>query len=253
MLTFTEQQLMAWITPVLWPFLRTLALFSSAPVLSVRSIPVRAKIGLAFFVALAAQVSMPAPPAIGFESAGFLAAVVQQLVVGLAIGFAVRLVFAAIEYAGELIGLQMGLGFAAFFDPGSGGQTNAVSRLFGTTVSLLFVVINGHLVLIAAVIESFHAFPVSAEPMAFLHAVQLHTLGAEVFRIGVWIALPIMAMLLFINLILGVITRVAQQMNIFAIGFPITLSVGLVGVLAILPLLEQPFTVALEQMLSRFQ
>ena len=123
--------------------------------------------------------------------------------------------------------------------------TGARRRL--TVESLLY------LVLIAAVVQSFHAFPVSAEPMAFLHTVQMHTLGAEVFKLGVWIALPIMAMLLFVNLVLGVISRVAQQMNIFAIGFPITLSVGLLGVVVTLPLLEKPFTMAVEQMLSRFQ
>ena len=253
MLTFTDQQLMAWITPILWPFLRTLALFTSAPVLSMRSTPARVKIALAFFIAVASQVSMPTPPPISLDSPELFAVIVQQVLIGISIGFAVRIVFAAIEFAGELIGLQMGLGFAAFFDPTSGGQTNAVSRVFGATVSLLFIVINGHLVLIAAVVQSFHAFPVSAEPMAFLHTVQMHTLGAEVFKLGVWIALPIMAMLLFVNLVLGVISRVAQQMNIFAIGFPITLSVGLLGVVVTLPLLEKPFTMALEQMLSRFQ
>ncbi|MCM5679366.1 flagellar biosynthetic protein FliR [Schlegelella sp. S2-27] len=253
MLTFTDQQLMAWITPILWPFLRTLALFTSAPVLSMRSTPVRVKVALAFFIALASQVSMPPPPPISLESPELFAVIVQQLVIGITIGFTVRLVFAAIEFAGELIGLQMGLGFASFFDPSSGGQTNALSRVFGATVSLLFIVINGHLILIAAVIQSFHAFPVSPEPMAFLHAVQAHRLGAEVFKIGVWIALPIMAMLLFVNLVLGVISRVAQQMNIFAIGFPITLSVGLLGAVVSLPLLEKPFTMALEQMLAHFQ
>lgn len=253
MIGFTDQQLMAWLSPVLWPFLRVLALFTSAPVLSMRAIPVRVKIALAFFVALASQVSMPAMPVIALDSAAAWATVVQQVVIGLAIGFAVRLVFAAVEFAGELVGLQMGLGFAAFFDPTAGGQTNAVSRFFGATVTLLFVVINGHLVLIAATIQSFHAFPVGPDPLAFLAAVPLHTLGAEIFKLGLWIALPILAMLLFVNLVLGVVSRVAQQLNVFAVGFPITIGVGLVGIVLTLPLLEPPFTMALEQMLARFQ
>ncbi|HWP20388.1 MAG TPA: flagellar biosynthetic protein FliR [Burkholderiaceae bacterium] len=253
MIAFTDQQLMAWITPILWPFLRVLALFTTAPVLSMRAIPVRVKIGLAFLIALASQVSLPPMPVVPLDSAAALATVAQQVVIGLSIGFAVRLVFAAVEFAGELVGLQMGLGFASFFDPTTGGQTNAVSRFFGATVSLLFVVINGHLVLTAAVIQSFHAFPVGPEPLAFLEAVRLHVYGAEIFKLGLWIALPILAMLLFVNLVLGVIARVAQQLNIFAVGFPITIGVGLLGVLLTLPLLEQPFTMAIEQMLSRFQ
>ena len=86
MIGFTDQQLMAWLSPVLWPFLRVLALFTSAPVLSMRAIPVRVKIALAFFVALASQVSMPAMPVIALDSATAWATVVQQVVIGLAIG-----------------------------------------------------------------------------------------------------------------------------------------------------------------------
>ena len=145
-------------------------------------------------------------------------------------GFAVRIVFTAVEFAGEIIGLQMGLNFAAFFNPMTASSDTAVSRFFGVSVAWLFIVIGGHLMLIAAVVQSFTAFPVSAEPFAFLRAVEPHRWGAEIFSLGLWIALPMVAMLLFTNLVLGVISRVAQQMNIFAIGFPITLGVGLIGV-----------------------
>jgi len=162
-------------------------------------------------------------------------------------------VFAAIEYAGELIGLQMGLNFAAFFDPISASQSTAVSRLFGTMASLLFVVMNGHLLLTAAVIQSFTVFPVGGSSGGFLAALQPQVWGAEVFRLGLWIALPIVTMLLFVNLVLGVISRVASQMNVFAIGFPITLAVGLVGITLTLPMMEAPFTMALERMLGQFQ
>jgi flagellar biosynthetic protein FliR len=120
-------------------------------------------------------------------------------------------------------------------------------------VSWLFIVINGHLLLIAAVVQSFQAFPVGPEPFAFLRAVQPQLWGAEIFRLGLWIALPMVAMLMFTNLVLGIVSRVAQQMNVFTIGFPITLSVGLLGVLLTLPMMSAPFTMALEQMLTHFQ
>jgi flagellar biosynthetic protein FliR len=94
---------------------------------------------------------------------------------------------------------------------------------------------------------------VAGDPFAFLRAIEPQRWGAEIFRLGLWIALPLVAMLLFVNLVLGVISRVAQQMNVFAIGFPITLGVGLVGVLVTLPLMETPFTMALETMLAQFQ
>ena len=253
MLTFTEAQVLAWVTPILWPFIRILALFSALPVIAQRSVPMRLRIGLAFLVAFCAQATLPAIAPIELASAAGALAVLQQVLIGVSLGFAVRIVFTAVEYAGEIIGLQMGLNFAAFFSPMTGGEQTAVSRFFGVTVAWLFMVTGGHLLLIAAVAQSFTAFPVSAEPFAFLRAVEPHRWGAEIFSLGLWIALPLVAMLLFTNLVLGIVSRVAQQMNIFAIGFPITLGVGLVGILLTLPLMQMPFTMALERMLTHFQ
>ena len=179
--------------------------------------------------------------------------VLQQVLVGVSLGFAVRIVFTAVEFAGELVGLQMGMNFATFFSPMSGGEQTTVSRFYGISIAWLFIVSGGHLLVIAAVVQSFTAFPVASDPFAFLRQVEPQRWGAEVFRLGLWIALPLVAMLLFANLVLGVISRVAQQMNVFAIGFPITLGVGLVGVLVTLPLMETPFTMALERMLALFQ
>ena len=253
MLTFTDAQVLAWITPLLWPFLRVLALFGALPVFAQRGVPMRVRVALAFLIAFCAQATLPTMPVIELDSAAGFLTIAQQLIIGISLGFAVRIVFSAVEFAGELIGLQMGLNFAGFFNPMTGGEATATSRFFGVSVSWLFIVINGHLLLIAAVVQSFQAFPVGPEPFAFLRAVQPHVWGADVFRLGLWIALPLIAMLLFVNLVLGVISRVAQQMNVFAIGFPITLSVGLVGILLTLSTMEQPFTMALEKLLSHFQ
>ena len=253
MLTFTEAQVLAWVSPLLWPFLRILALFSALPVMGQRNVPMRLRVSLAFLIALCAQATLPAMPVIPLDSGPAMLAIAQQVLIGVSLGFAVRIVFAAIELGGEIVGLQMGMNFAGFFNPMTGGEATAVSRFFGVMVSWLFLVIGGHLLLINAVVQSFQAFPVSAEPFAFLRALQPQAWGAEVFRLGLWIALPLVAMLLFVNLVLGIISRVAQQMNIFAIGFPITVSVGLIGVLLTLPMMQVPFTMALEQMLAHFQ
>ena len=253
MLTFTEAQILAWITPVIWPFLRVLALLGTLPVIGQRMVPARARVALAMLIAVCAQASLPPIPPIPLDSAVTFLVVLQQIVIGVSLGFAVRIVFAAVEFAGELVGLQMGLNFAGFFDPGTGGQTTAVSRFFGVTVSWLFVVTGGHLLVIAGVMQSFHSFPVGPEPFAFVRESLPHRWGAEVFAIGLWIALPMVAMLLFVNLVMGIASRVAQQLNLFAIGFPITLTVGLVGVLLTLPMMQAPFTMALERMLQHFQ
>jgi flagellar biosynthetic protein FliR len=253
MLTFTEADVLGWVTPILWPFLRVLALFGALPVIGQAGVPMRVRIGLAFLIAFCAQASIPTMPVVALDSAAGMLVVLQQVLIGLSLGFAVKIVFVAVEYAGEIIGLQMGLNFAAFFNPMSGGEETAVSRFFGISVSWLFIVSGGHLLVIAAVVQSFSAFPVGNDPFAFLRAVEPQRWGAEIFSLGLWLALPLVAMLLFTNLVLGVIARVAQQMNIFAIGFPITLGVGLVGVLLTLPLMGAPFTMALERMLENFR
>ena len=253
MLTFTEAQLMAWVSPVLWPFLRVLAMFSAAPVFSTRAIPLRTRVGLAFLVALSAQAALPEQPVIGMNSREAYGVVVQQVGVGLAIGFAVRLVFVAIEMAGETVGLQMGLNFASFFDPMSNSQKSTVARFFGDLAMLLFVVINGHLMVLLAVIESFRRFPLDGHFIDAVMHMRLHELGGALFASALWIALPMIALLLFVNLTLGFISRVAPQMNIFAVGFPVTISVGLLGIAATLPLLEQPLMALLERAIDIFQ
>ena len=253
MVSLTEAQILGWITPLLWPFIRALALFTSLPVLGTRTVPTRVRIGLAAFVSLAAQASLPASVDVPLDSPLAFMLVLQQMVIGLALGFSVRVVFAAVEFAGEVIGLQMGLNFAGFFDPVSAASGTATSRFFGTTIAWLFVVSGGHLLVIAALVQSFDAFPVGPEPFAFLKTVQPQRWGSEIFALGLWIALPLVAMLLLVNLVLGLISRVAAQINVFSVGFPVTLGVGLVGMLLTLPAMQQPFTVALERMLSFFR
>ncbi|WP_377161288.1 flagellar biosynthetic protein FliR [Roseateles sp. UC29_93] len=253
MISFSEAQLLAWINPILWPFIRTLALFAGMPVFSQRQVPARVRIGLALFIAVAAQPSLPAMPVIPLDSLPqILTVTAQQLLIGLSMGFAVRVVFAALEFAGELIGLQMGLNFAGFFDPSTGSQGTSTSRFLGSMVAFLFVAINGHLMLINSLVESFQAFPVGEEPFRFLRIAQPQVWGAEIFRMGLWIALPLITMLMFVNLVLGIISRVAPQLNVFSVGFPLTVSIGLVGLVATLPLMHQPFMIALERMLAAF-
>ncbi|MCO4094016.1 MAG: flagellar biosynthetic protein FliR [Acidovorax sp.] len=252
MITFSEAQIMGWLSPILWPFLRVLAVFSVAPVFSMRAVPMRVKIGLAFLVALCAQAVLVDQPVISVNGPDALAAVAQQVAIGLAIGFTVRLVFAAVELAGEIIGLQMGLNFASFFDPTSNAQVSAVARFFGHMAVLLFVVINGHLLILMAVIKSFDRFPVNGNFLQSLAQMRLHEIGASLFSSALWIALPMIALLMFVNLTLGIISRVAPQMNIYAVGFPVTLTVGMLGIAATLPMLEQPVLALMRQAIDFF-
>lgn len=252
MITFSEAQLMAWVSPVFWTFLRVLAVFSSAPIFSARSVPMRTRVALAFLIALCAQAGLAEQEVIALTDPRAFGVVVQQVVVGLAIGLAVRIVFSAVEMAGEVIGLQMGLNFASFFDPASNAQVSAVARFFGNISMLLFVVINGHLMVLMAVVKSFDSFPVGGNFLQAIGQMRLHELGASLFSSALWIALPMIALLLFVNLTLGIISRVAPQMNIYAVGFPVTLTVGMLGITATLPMLEQPMLALLQQSIDLF-
>jgi len=251
-ITITESQLVAWLSPILWPFLRVLAIFTAAPIFSSRAFPVRARVALAFFIAVAAQASLQNQPVISMNGPQAFGAVVQQVGIGLAIGFAVRLVFGAVELAGEIVGIQMGLGFAAFFDPSISAQSNAAARFFGYMAFLLFLALNGHLMVLMAVIQSFETFPVGQNFLEALGKMKLHGLGADLFASGLWIALPMIGMLMFVNLAIGIVSRVAPQMNMFAVGFPITVTVGLIGIAATLPMLDQPFMALMERAVDIF-
>jgi flagellar biosynthesis protein FliR len=252
MFGFTEAQILAWLSPILWPFLRVLAVFTSAPVLSSRSVPMRVKIALSLLVALACQATIPSSLDYSIASPDAVGVVMQQVLIGLSIGFAVRLVFAAMELAGEVVGFQMGLNFAAFFDPSLNSQSSAVARFYGQMATLLFVVLNGHVMVIMAVTTSFDAFPVSPHFLQAMASMQLYRLGTELFASALWISLPVVGMLLFVNLALGVISRVAPQINIFAVGFPVTLVVGIVGIAVTLPTLDQPMIALMEKAIAVF-
>jgi flagellar biosynthetic protein FliR len=251
-MTFTEAQLMAWLSPVFWPFIRILAVFTSAPIFSSRGFPVRARILLALWIAIAAQASLPEMPPVLLNSELALGALIQQIAVGLTLGFIVRLIFACLEFAGELVGAQMGLNYAAFFDPSLGGSASTSARFFAYIGSLVFVVSNGHMVVLLAVVRSFEVFPVGQGWWESLSHLEIQRLGSELFATALWMALPMMGMLMFANMVLGIISRIAPQMNVFAIGFPVTLTVGLIGMLATLPMLELPMLALLERSIALF-
>ena len=252
MIELSEPQLMAWLSPMLWPFFRVLAVFTSAPIFSSKAFPVRARIALAFFIALASQASLSDQPVVSLASPDALGTLLQQVGIGLTIGFTVRLIFAAVELAGEVVGFQMGLNFASFFDPSFNTQSSAVAKFFGHMAAFLFIVMNGHLLVILAVVKSFEAFPVNQNFLEALKIMKLYELGTSLFATALWIALPMVGMLMFVNLAMGIVSRVAPQMNIYAIGFPITLTAGLISIAAVLPLLDQPLMALMTKTLSMF-
>ena len=235
MISLTEAQLNTWLISFIWPLTRILGLIMVAPVFGHRSVPARVKIGLGVFIALIVSPTLPPLPDVGLGSWQGLLILVQQMLIGIAIGFVMRVVFAAIEAAGEIVGLQMGLGFASFFDPSSAGQTLVIARFFNMLAILVMLAVNAHLLLLGVLVESFQNLPISAQPLSAGGFFTVASFGSVVFSSGLQLALPIIAILLMTNLSLGILARSAPQLNLFAIGFPITLGVGLIVLNVTLP------------------
>jgi len=243
MVAFQIDQLYDWINSFMWPFLRLLALMGLAPVLGEGGIPARAKVGLAALTALVIAPMLPAPPAISPASYQGLGIACQQVVIGMALGLTMRIAFAAVQTAGEFIGLQMGLSFASFFDPGTGANTAVLARLMNVVATLAFLALNGHLVMLAGLLRSFDILPIGQS----LHIQGWSVLfewSAQIMASGMLLALPLIITLLTINLALGILNRTAQQLSVFAVGFPISLLTGLILLTVVLPQ-TQPFLMRL--------
>lgn len=235
MFQFTDTQLLAWLAAVVYPFVRIAALIGTAPVLNDPSVPRRVKVALAIFVTILVAPGVDAVPDVALLSGDGFLLVARQLLIGAAMGFSMRLAFAAIEYAGDVIGFQMGLSYATLIDPETNAQTPLIGSLLRYFASLAFLVANGPLMMIAGVSESFHGLPIAGTGGLFGDWQNLVLQGATVFTLALHMALPVIAALLLTNVALGVMTRAAPQLNLFSIGFPITITVGLVVLVLSMP------------------
>jgi len=235
MIAFTQQQLDAWLLQFLWPFVRIVALVGSAPLFSESTIPIRVKVGLAFVLTLAVAPGLPAPPAIPPGSYTGLWLLGQQVLIGIAMGFAMRVVFAAVQTAGEFVGLQMGLSFASFFDPATGANTAVLSRLLNIVAMLVFLALDGHLLVLAALVRSFDTLPLAPIALDRDGWAILAQWGQAIFVSGLLLALPLICALLTINLAMGILNRAAPQLSVFAVGFPVSLITGLLLLAIVLP------------------
>lgn len=226
MLSVTSAQLEGWLALLAFPMARILGFVGAAPVFGNNAVPRRIKlmVGLAITLGLLPVVPSATPEAI--DSWAGILILFQQTLIGIAMGLVLRVVFAALDLMGEIISLQMGLSFATFFDPVAGGQTAVVGEFLTLLATLVFLSLNGHLLMIDALARSFEWLPVSATLPHKGGWLILARFGASIFASGLLMALPIVTALLITNIALGVLTRAAPQLNLFAIGFPITLTVG---------------------------
>ena len=225
MISFTSAQLDAWLATLIYPLARILAMIASSPILGNAQVPARVKIGLSVLLAIIIAPTIGAMPQVAVGSPQGLLIMVQQTIIGVAMGLTIRLIFSAVEMAGELAGLQMGLGFASFYDPVNAVHSAVIAQWLGMIASLAFLSMNGHLYMLSALAESFRTLPIgSMMSVQGLYGVAIW--GGSIFAYALQISLPILAALLITNIALGILTRAAPQLNLFAVGFPITLAIG---------------------------
>ena len=241
------QTVISQFSQVIWPLLRISGLFLTMPLISSVLVPMRIRLvfamTLAFLCAPAISTSLSF---LHFNSA-YVAFIVHELLLGLLMGFVLQLVFQVFVLGGQVIAMQAGLGFATMVDPASKASVPLVSQLYLMMMSLTFLSLNGHLAVLDALLSSFRQMPVGTIAVGLSAIGSVLTFSGWMFKEAVLVSLPAILSLLIVNLAFGVMTRVAPQLNIFSMGFPITLLMGIVIIRISLPGVSAQIADSLEQ------
>jgi flagellar biosynthetic protein FliR len=247
MIAITQGQLMAWLAEWFWPFARIAACFSIAPIIGAATVPARVKIGLAAFIAYLVAPMLPAMPDVSMFSADGVQILLQQILIGIGVGFILQLAFDAVGLSGQLLANTMGLSFAFNVDPLRGASTAAVGQFYVILMVLTFLTLDGHLAIIQVLVDGFQTLPVGMQGLGREGLWGLVMTGSLLFAGALQIALPGLTALVVANLAFGLISRAAPTLNIFAVGFPISLIFGLVVLQVGLPGVQQGFIELMRQ------
>ena len=243
MLSFSMVNLVDMVAQYFLPLIRITAFFMAAPIFGTRIVSARVRLLLGFGVTLVIAPLLPSLPTIDGLSLTLITIVTQQMLIGVALGFIFQVVFHVFILAGQYIAMKMGLGFASMNDPANGVSVTIVSQFYMLITTILFLSVNGHLMLIQVLVDSFSTLPIGVLGLQISDFYQIAELGSWMFGSALVISLPVLTALLVVNIAFGVMSRSAPQMNIFAVGFPITLIFGLlimwVGFGALLPGFEK--------------
>ena len=252
MFSVTYAQLNTWMAAFLWPLVRILALVAVGPLFGNASVSTPLKIGLSSFITIIVAPTLGPMPQVTVFSAMGVWIIVNQFLIGAALGLTMQIVFTAIQATGEFVGLGMGLGFATFFDQQASGSSAVLSSYMNVFGMLVFLVLDGHLQMISALIATFQTLPISSDLLGAAGWRSLAMWGGTIFSMGLLLALPVVAALLIANLALGILNRAAPQIGVFQIGFPLTMLVGMLllqlMVPNMIPFFSRLFDNGIEQM-----
>lgn len=242
MLDFTEEQVLRMLALFVWPLLRIGAMFISVPVFSGQAVPARIRLMLAIAMTGVVMPLLPPPPPFELLTYRGVMIAIHQVFIGILTGFFLRLVFAAVVFGGQAVAYSMGLGFASMVDPQTGVQVPVVAQFYMMMTTLLFLAMDGHLLLIEILMDSFRTIPVSINGISQAGIWALLAWSSRIFAGGLLMALPVIFGLLLVNMGFGVATRAAPQLNVFAVGFVVTILLGLWFMWLTLPVVLNQFS-----------
>ena len=221
-----------------------------APAFGATFVPPRVRLVIAGGVALIIAPLIPQPAdVVPFSAAGMLITV-QQVVIGIALGFCMQAVFDAVTLGGQLLSNSMGLSFAYNMDPMHGAQTPVLGQFYTLMVTMTFLALNGHLKLIEILVDGFRTLPIGTTGLGSEGLWTVVLWGSTLFSGALSIALPGVTALLIVNLAFGVMSRAAPQLNLFAVGLPVSLVFGLVIMWVGLPAVQTGFIALVQQALG---
>lgn len=218
-------------------FIRVTAVMITIPVLGDASVPMRVKAGLSLMMAMILfPVMQTYVSNSSFDIFSLVLRMIGEILIGMAIGFGSRLIFAGIQLAGQLIGFQMGLSIANVIDPANNTQVSVISQFQYLVALLIFLLMDGHHIFIYAIADSIRVLP----PLNFhfsgpLLEVLINMMG-KMFIVAIKVGAPIVAILFFLSIGMGLVARTVPQINIFVVGFPLQIAVGLIGIGVTIPL-----------------
>ena len=227
MIELGSAEIGGWISSFLLPLFRIASVLMVMPVIGTQMVPARVRLYMALAITVALAPVLPDMPAVEALSLQVVLLIGEQILIGALLGFSLQLLFHVFVFTGQLVSMQMGLGFASMMDPATGVSVPVLGQFLLMLVTLLFLSMNGHLVTFEVLAESFVTLPVGAglplDNFALLAGRLTWVIGAALL-----LALPAISALLVINIAFGVMTRAAPQLNIFTIGFPMTLIFGMI-------------------------
>ena len=212
------------LTLSVWPFFRIAGVIMVAPVFGARLVPPRVRIALAVAVTVVMSPLLPVMQPFELSLAAGLT-VAQEILIGVAIGFCLQMIFDALIIAGQTIAMSMGLGFAMMVDPQRGISVPVLSQFFVVLGLLIFLALGGHLATLRLISDSFATLPVG-QPLGAEGAWTVAAWGSQMFAGALRIALPAATALLVANIAFGVMSRAAPTLNLFAVGLPAGLLIG---------------------------